>query len=154
MKSCTKCGVELCEKNWRIINNCNHIELKCKYCIANVKSCRYIYPTEEMHQIAVKNSDIIKCKIYKLSKKGQATIKAYRPIAIIKSKQWLKDNKDRWNQMAVKRRQNLNNCYIKERLLDNELYLQRNDIPQELIELKRKQLITSRLIKQQNHGKN
>ena len=70
------------------------------------------------------------------------------------TKAWRKNNKDRYNlrcNMLHKRhRENLEDEYIKTRLMENAIAMKRADIPQELIEIKRLTILIKRRVKDEN----
>jgi hypothetical protein len=70
------------------------------------------------------------------------------------SKIWKNNNRDRYNQrcnMLHKRhRVNLEDEYIKTRLMENAIAMKRADIPQELIEIKRLTILIKRRVKDEN----
>lgn len=94
---------------------------------------------------ALKNPDKIrqyKVKYY-TSEKGKNNLKQYRILNAEKVKQWKKGQK-------IKSIETISDSYIKELIIQNT-ELSFKDVPQELIEIKRKQLSLKRKIK--NNGK-
>lgn len=133
--NCIQCGVILCDKN-RLKSKKGHILKKCTACLRNSKYCEYTYNTIELELLCKKNSRKIHYSLFKL--KNPEIIKQLR-------KEWLEKGNNRKIQLekskqrSYKSRKLLDDFYIIKRLFRANKF-KSNDIPQELIELKRAQL--------------
>lgn len=152
-KRCIKCNVIICEKNWRIDSKSKKpLFKKCIHCECNAKWCKVKY-TPEQYSIANRNCQIIKCQLWRKNNKSYFSQRA-RNTSFKSTLKWMSENKDKVKKIrfktAKKSRDALDNSYVK-KVITNSCNLSFNDIPQDLIELKRKQLLLTRKIK--NNGK-
>jgi hypothetical protein len=123
----------------------------CKVCHRDIKRLRKIANPEKIsaqkHASYIRNIDTKK----KYDKLYHATHKEKKNA---QSKIWKNSNRDRYNQrcnMLHKRhRVNLEDEYIKTLLMQDTLGISRQDLPQELIEAKRLELLIKRTIKDAN----
>jgi hypothetical protein len=142
-KECKQCGVKLCDKNeLYIVSAVNHKSAKCKTCTYGYKSCKVVYPTEELQILSKKNNIRLNLKIDKV--RNPEVYKAALKVTLEKYKDKYTVNQKVYSK---KQRTALGDVYIKQRIAGNHK-LNVQQITPELIEVKRKQLELIRTIKQ------
>ena len=126
--------------NWRNSNLNRFREKRREYYHTKVDKTEYYRRTRETVLKNPERTHQYKLK-YANSEKGKNVVKKYRELNPERVVQWKKNQKNRYIET-------LSDIYIKE-LITQRTGLLFNDVPQELIELKRKQL----LLKRQINGK-
>ena len=157
-KECNKCGVKICSKN--ILRDYSK---QCKHCSYSATYCTIKFTPEESkivksnsHKISLKlsyirNKEARQAYDSKWQENNYKKLTEYRQQYLIDNretmnnsvKKWKVNNKDKANKNAVisrkKARESLNDSYVKQAIIGKTKIVSK-DIPQELIELKRKQL--------------
>ena len=152
MKTCLRCKIDK-----PLVEFFSDIQRKdnkspyCKVCHRDIKRLRKLANPEKIsaqkRASYLRNIDTKKRydKIYHAMHKEKKNAQ---------SKIWKNNNRDRYNQrcnMLHKRhRVNLEDEYIKTRLMENAIAMKRADIPQELIEIKRLTILIKRRVKDEN----
>ena len=152
MKTCLRCKIEKPLDNF--YNEALRKDKKSPYC----KDCH----RERKRLAKLTNPEKISAQKHASYLRNIGTKKRYDKLyhAMHKEKKnaqsaiWKNNNRDRYNQrckMLHKRhRINLEDEYIKTRLMEKAIAMKREDIPQELIELKRLTILIKRMVKDAN----
>jgi hypothetical protein len=144
-EECNSCGVQLSEKNEHIIKSrVNNRATRCSSCVYGTNYCLYVYPTKELEELSKVQCKVIRRKLYK--KKNFERIKYYTKRSFLKYKnKYYKKSASK----STKFRETLHDTYVRTRILQTIPGLIYEDVTSELIEIKRKQLLIKRKLKNQ-----
>jgi hypothetical protein len=168
LKQCTKCS-EIRDVLLFPIKDKKRRKSYCKFCVTSFPKSKYVYKTKEQQQIAQKNlilltrdlrriklgRNLCSCKNEKLlgkKKCNECLLKIKKEVSRKKSKKNDK-NKVRAKRKLARKIQQLKKSYVFHMIqtsIKNTTGIKIKEIPDDLIELKRKQLLLKRKIK--NNG--
>ena len=152
MKTCLKCGVKKSlDSFYSDIVRKDKKSPYCKDCHRERKRLAKLANPEKIsaqkHASYLRHIDTKKRydKLYHVAHKEKKNAQ---------SKVWKNNNRDKYNQrcnmLHRRHRENLEDEYIKTRLMENAIAMKRADIPQELIEIKRLTILIKRHVKDEN----
>ncbi len=164
--TCIKCGVTICDKNKQRSNK------NCKQCITNSKTCKVIYTSAKLNEESKKNAKRLQQKLWATHNKDRVNTASKRHYEkyperhLERAVNYRKNNREKirisiknaYQKNIEKRRldgrnhikkgiESLSDTYLKSRLAIKNI--SSKEIPQELIELKRKQLTLYRYVQEQ-----
>lgn len=172
-KHCVTCGVQLCEKNVQYTTKPSgkkYLRNHCKQCTYNAKHCVYKYDDKALDKLSkivahrINNKLSVKRQYRAYSERQQkyreenkeslakAARKRYlqnRSKRIKQAMDWRKRNLKHARQKEQARRDALTDSVIKSAITGKAPELSFADIPQDFVELKRKQLKLYRDVKKQ-----
>jgi hypothetical protein len=132
---CKCCGIKICEKNryTQVTNSKVYIANKCKSCQRKANFCDLHYESE---------------KLEVLSKKRSAQLSRYKWK--LNNKEKVKQFKDQEKELQKEKIRSLDGNYVK-RLLSNlsNHGITMDNVPEKLIEMKKKELLVRRALKKQ-----
>jgi len=133
--NCSRCGVKICDKNKYKINPkvSKYISGMCKSCFINAKFCALHYESKELEILSSKRSQNISKRMWQL--KNPQKQKGIRIQDKKNQKKKVKEFDEHYMKVLICRESKLN--------------LKVEDIPQKLIELKKKELVIKRNLKNQ-----
>jgi hypothetical protein len=142
---CKSCGVKLSEKNECIIKSkINNRATRCMSCVYSKTYCTYQYSIPKFEELSKIQCRIIGRSLYK--KRNLEKVKQSAKNSFLKYK-------DKYYKNAAFKqtylRETLNNTYVRSRILQTIPGLTYNDVTPELIEIKRKQILIKRNLKNQ-----
>ncbi len=152
MKICTKCHIEKSESNFYIRKATGYFQSWCKKCLSiyrkqyNKENREKVKEFQKRYQ--EENRDKIRETEKHYQKKNAKKLRRMR-------KEYKKENAEKINAQNVQHRKRMSDQYIK-KLIANQISrgsgttIKFKNIPNEIIELKRKQIQIKRLIKQQS----
>jgi hypothetical protein len=136
-KNCIKCSILLCEKNEYLVFDKKYVRYhranSCKSCATKANYCKLKYPSEELELLSKKRCQQISKNKWKIYNKEK--VKEYKS----KQKQEQKESVKKLDDYYVK--------VLLSRLSNHHINL--DDVPEKLIELKKKELIIKRELKNQ-----
>ena len=178
-KKCKTCGVIICEKNWILRPKPSgkiYIAYKCLACIRSFKACRIKYENIlhekesklQAHRLYAKLYNLRHAELVKEQRRNyhaankkhlnEVSRKRYlnnKEEYILRSYKWKKNNPKKVRIIAKEVRdkasKNLSDSHVKRELVKHSK-LCFKDLPQDLIDIKRKEIKLYRKIK--NYGKN
>lgn len=133
--NCKCCGIKICDKNKYVIDPGigKYISSKCRACFINAKFCVVHYESEELELLSKRMSQNISKHIWQLrNPKHQQKIRTQDKE---KQKEKVKEFDERYIRLLICRETKLN--------------LKVEDIPDKLVELKKKELVIKRNFKNQ-----
>lgn len=136
-KNCIKCDILLCEKNEHLVFDKTYVRYhranSCKSCATKANYCKLKYSTEELELLSKKRCQKISKDKWRLYNKEK--VKEYKSKQKQEQKELVKKLDDHYVKLLMSR-------------LSNH-HFSLDDIPEKLIELKKKELIIKRELKNQ-----
>ena len=131
--NCKCCGIKICDKNKYAIDPGKYILNKCRACFKNTKFCVLHYDSKELELLSSRMSQNISKRMWQLKNpKHQQKIRTQEKENIKKK---VKEFDERYIKNLICRETKIN--------------LKVDDIPHELVELKKKELVIKRNLKNQ-----